>query len=145
MFLFYFSLILVIGIENRLSTAFEYNVKLRGAQSVAFPTQIAGGSNSQYVQYSCNDCIINPGDVLFLYINDGQNILIDCGVLMNGYNSDMARVVFSGEMKSGTKARADIYLGVNEVYESCLQMIKSQETWLDLQMIVTVVLFKMSI
>lgn len=71
MFLFYFSLILVIGIENRLSTAFEYNVKLRGAQSVAFPTQIAGGSNSQYVQYSCNDCIINPGDVLFLYINDG--------------------------------------------------------------------------
>ncbi|KAK8793845.1 hypothetical protein WA171_002975 [Blastocystis sp. BT1] len=108
----------LIGIENRLSTAFEYNVKLRGAQSVAFPTQIAGGSNSQYVQYSCNDCIINPGD----------NILIDCGVLMNGYNSDMARVVFAGEMKSGTKARADIYLGVNEVYESCLQMIKSQET-----------------
>ena len=51
---------------------------------------------------------------------------------MNGYNSDMARVVFAGEMKSGTKARADIYFGVNEVYESCLQMIKSQETWLDL-------------
>ena len=64
---------------------------------------------------------------------------------MNGYNSDMARVVFAGEMKSGIKARADIYLGLNEVYESCLQMIKSQETWLDLEMIVTVVLFKMSI
>ena len=86
-----------------------------------------------------------PVMFFFLYLNDGQNILIDCGVLMNGYNSDMARVVFAGEMKSGTKARADIYLGVNEVYESCLQMIKSQETWLDLQMIVTVVLFKMSI
>ena len=53
----------MIGIENRLSTAFEHNVKLRGAQGVAFPTQIAGGSNSQYVQYACNDCIINPGDV----------------------------------------------------------------------------------
>ena len=54
---------IVIGIENRLSTAFEHNVKLRGAQGVAFPTQVAGGSNSQYVQYACNDCIINPGDV----------------------------------------------------------------------------------
>ena len=53
----------MIGIENRLSTAFEHNVKLRGAQSVAFPTQVAGGNNSQYVQYACNDCIINPGDV----------------------------------------------------------------------------------
>lgn len=64
---------------------------------------------------------------------------------MNGYNSDMARVVFAGEMKSGVKARADIYLGVNEVYETCLQMIKSQETWLDSWKFVTVVLFKMSI
>ena len=70
MFDFFFFLIVVIGIENRLSTAFEYNVKLRGAQSVAFPTQVAGGSNSQYVQYACNDCIINPGDVLFLYENE---------------------------------------------------------------------------
>lgn len=70
MFDFFFFLIVVIGIENRLSTAFEYNVKLRGAQSVAFPTQVAGGSNSQYVQYSCNDCIINPGDVPFLYENE---------------------------------------------------------------------------
>ena len=52
----------VIGIENRLSTSFEHSVKLRGAQ-VAFPTQIAGGGNSQFIQYACNDCVINPGDV----------------------------------------------------------------------------------
>lgn len=54
----------LIGVENRLSAAFEYNVKLRGAEGVSFPTVIAGGCNSQYVQYACNDCIINPGDVL---------------------------------------------------------------------------------
>ena len=52
----------VIGIETRLSTSFEHSVKLRGAQ-VAFPTQIAGGGNSQFIQYACNDCVINPGDV----------------------------------------------------------------------------------
>lgn len=61
---------------------------------------------------------------------------------MNGYNSDMARVVFAGEMKSGIKARADVYLGVNEVYESCLQMIRSEETWLDLLILIIIVLFK---
>ena len=55
--------ILVIGVESRLGAAFEYNVILRGAQGVSFPTVVAGGSNSQYVQYSLNDSVINPGDV----------------------------------------------------------------------------------
>lgn len=54
---------LVIGVESRLSAAFQYNVILRGAQDIAFPTVVAGGSNSQYVQYSLNDSVINPGDV----------------------------------------------------------------------------------
>lgn len=56
--------ILVIGVESRLGAAFEYNVILRGAQGVSFPTVVAGGSNSQYVQYSLNDSVINPGDVI---------------------------------------------------------------------------------
>ena len=53
----------MIGIENRLSTTFEYNVKLRGAEGISFPTVIASGSNSQFVEYHNNDCLINPGDV----------------------------------------------------------------------------------
>lgn len=53
----------VIGIENRLSTIFEYNVKIRGAQGVSFPTMVAGGANSQYVEYAFNDSIVNPGEV----------------------------------------------------------------------------------
>ena len=48
---------------------------------------------------------------------------------MNGYNSDMARVVFAGEIKSGIKARADVYLGLNEVYESCIDLLRTQEGW----------------
>ena len=42
----------MIGIENRLSTTFEYNVKLRGAEGISFPTVIASGSNSQFLERS---------------------------------------------------------------------------------------------
>ncbi|KAK8801606.1 hypothetical protein WA588_005892 [Blastocystis sp. NMH] len=104
------------GEDSSLGDRHRKPVKLRGAQ-VAFPTQVAGGGNSQFIQYACNDCVINPGD----------NILIDCGAAIHGYNSDMARVVFAGDVATGVKARADVYLGLNEVYESCLKQLKTEE------------------
>lgn len=43
----------------------------------------------------------------------------------------MARVVFAGDVATGVKARADVYLGLNEVYESCLKQLKTEEKWLE--------------
>ena len=48
---------------------------------------------------------------------------------MHGYNSDMARVVFAGDIKPAVKARADVYLGLNEVYESCMELLRTKEGW----------------
>lgn len=119
----------VIGIENRLSTIFEYNVKIRGAQGVSFPTMVAGGANSQYVEYAFNDSIVNPGEVKEGRVSELQNVVIDCGVSMNGYQSDMTRVLFAGDAKNGKKAHRDVFLGLNEVYEKCLQLLRTQESW----------------
>ena len=41
----------------------------------------------------------------------------------------MARVVFAGDVATGVKARADVYLGLIEVYESCLKQLKTEEKW----------------
>lgn len=122
-------LFVVIGLENRLSTLFEYNVKIRGARGVAFPTMVAGGSNSQYVQYALNDSVINPGEVRVAMGREVKNVVVDCGVAMNEYQSDMTRVLFAGDAKSVNKAQKDVYLGLNEVYEKCLQVLRTQADW----------------
>lgn len=104
-------------------------MKIRGARGVAFPTMVAGGSNSQYVQYALNDSVINPGEVRVTMGHDAKNVVVDCGVAMNEYQSDMTRVLFAGDAKSVSKAQKDVYLGLNEVYEKCLQVLRTQADW----------------
>lgn len=104
-------------------------MKIRGARGVAFPTMVAGGSNSQYVQYAFNDSVINPGEVRSQLENEVKNVVIDCGVLMNDYHSDMTRVLFAGDAKNINKAQKDVYLGLNEVYEKCVQVLRDESSW----------------
>lgn len=39
----------------------------------------------------------------------------------------MSRVLFAGEQKNRT--RSEVYLALNQVYEECLNVLKTETTW----------------
>lgn len=59
----------------------------KGAERLSFDPIIAFGANSSMPHYRAGDAILSPGDV----------VLIDIGVVLDGYASDMTRVVFFGK------------------------------------------------
>ncbi len=70
--------------EKELSKRFEIFCLERGAERLAFEPIIAFGKNSAMPHYRSHDVPLKEGDI----------VLIDIGIVLDGYNSDMTRVVF---------------------------------------------------
>lgn len=79
---------LKVGItEKEVALKFEMFCRLHGAEKMAFDPIIAFGKNSAYPHY-------RPGDVR---LKQGDIVLIDIGVVVDCYHSDMTRTVFFGK------------------------------------------------
>lgn len=55
----------------------------------------------------------------------------------------MSRVLFAGEQKNRT--RSEVYLALNQVYEDCLNVLKTENTWYVLSRGFTIVLCRIFI
>ncbi|MEI8124211.1 MAG: Xaa-Pro peptidase family protein [Parachlamydiaceae bacterium] len=73
--------------EKECAVELEIFWKRKGSHSLAFDPIIAFGTNSSMPHYRAGDAMLKRGDT----------ILIDIGVNLNNYNSDMTRMAFYGE------------------------------------------------
>lgn len=48
---------------------------------------------------------------------------------MNGYQSDMARVLFAGDQKAANSAKQDVTAGITEIYEELLKLLRTESSW----------------
>lgn len=73
--------------EREIARAFTIFCLEKGAEGLSFEPIIAFGENSAMPHHRAGDRLLQDGDV----------VLIDIGVVLNKYHSDMTRVVFFGE------------------------------------------------
>ncbi len=76
--------------EKELALEVELFWRKKGAEKLAFDPIIAFGKNGAYPHYRAG----------ITQLEKGMSILIDIGVVLNHYASDMTRVVFYGEPSS---------------------------------------------
>ncbi len=74
--------------EYEIAMEIEYQIKLRGAEGVSFPTDVMCTNPGQKE--------MSPGSSL-LKVQPGSNIAFDIGAIYNGYCSDFGRTVYVGE------------------------------------------------
>jgi len=98
--------------EKELAKALEIFWLEKGADGVSFSPIIAFGANSSIVHY-------DPGTAK---LKKGQNVLIDIGVKVGHYCSDMTRVVFFGKPK---RRLLETYHIVKEAQSAALALCKA--------------------
>lgn len=74
--------------EKTLALELEIFWKKRGADRLSFPPIIAFGKNSSMPHYRAGNTKLNKNEL----------VLIDIGVVFDGYNSDMSRMVYFGKV-----------------------------------------------
>jgi len=97
--------------EQEVAKKLEIFWLQKGAEAVAFEPIVAFGINTSMPHYV-------PGNVK---LRRGQHVLLDIGVKVGGYCSDMTRVVFFG---SPRKKILEIYGVVKEAQEAALALCK---------------------
>jgi Xaa-Pro dipeptidase len=86
--------ILKIGMrESDLAAELEYNAKRSGAEDISFPTIVAFGSNAAVPHHVSSATKIGKNNFL----------LVDFGVVFDGYCSDLSRTFFIG--RAGAKEK----------------------------------------
>lgn len=74
--------------EQQLAARLEYRMRLFGASEAAFETIVAAGPHGSLCHY-------RPGSTV---IRQGDPVLIDFGAKVDGYCSDLTRVLFMGKI-----------------------------------------------
>lgn len=97
--------------ENELALQLELFWKQKGAKGLAFDPIIAFGANSSMPHY-------RPGGAR---LKKGDSILIDIGVNVKHYHSDMTRVLFYNKP---TREMEAIYLVVREAQKAALKLCR---------------------
>ncbi|KAH8948641.1 hypothetical protein BDL97_11G104400 [Sphagnum fallax] len=98
--------------EHLLAATVEYECKIRGAQRMAFPSVVGGGTNGSIVHYCRND---KP-------IDEKSLVLMDVGCEFHGYVSDMTRTWPPCGTFSPTQR--EVYEVVLDVMKECFKMCK---------------------
>ncbi|KAK7076896.1 Xaa-Pro aminopeptidase 3 [Halocaridina rubra] len=94
--------------EHQLFAIVDYQSRMRGADHLAYPPVVAGGTRANIIHYINNNQIINPGDM----------VLMDAGSEFRGYSGDVTRTwPISGEF---TAAQRDVYEAVLEVQQTVI-------------------------
>lgn len=98
--------------EAVLAAQFEFEIRVRGAERLAYPCVVAGGANAVTLHYMHNNALLDGSELL----------LMDAGASLHGYCSDLTRTWPLGGAYSA--AQRDVYeavLGVNErVIQACV-------------------------
>jgi len=74
--------------ERAVAAKLEYLMKAGGASGTAFPTILAAGPHASHCHYQPDSTVIRRD----------QAVLIDWGARVDGYCSDLTRVVFTGKI-----------------------------------------------
>ena len=97
--------------ERRLAWEIELYVREHGAEGLSFPTIVGSGAWGAMPH-------AYPRDVA---IGEGQPIVIDMGVLLDGYCSDMTRTVILGRPGDQFKRIYDVVLTAQETAEATIE------------------------
>lgn len=95
--------------ERELSAEMDYLYAKRGLKA-SFRQIVAGGKNAVTLHYTENNAPINPKDIL----------LIDMGVIKNGYCSDLTRSI----SLNPTKRQLEVYEATRQVQLFAMKMLR---------------------
>lgn len=101
--------------ERHLATQLELFWRAEGGKGPGFEPIIAFGANSSMPHYRSGNTVLKRGDI----------VLIDIGVILEDYHSDMTRCVFYGKPKAKLM---DIYEVVRKAQEHALAHCKPDIT-----------------
>ncbi|KAJ8918045.1 hypothetical protein NQ315_011501 [Exocentrus adspersus] len=102
--------------ENQIFAKIDYECRMRGAEYLAYPPVVAGGSRATTIHYINNNQIINNGEL----------VLVDAGCEYHGYSSDVTRTwPINGKF---TPQQREIYELVYCVQEELIQLCNSFPT-----------------
>ncbi|MDA9097331.1 Xaa-Pro aminopeptidase [bacterium] len=96
--------------ESEIGARHEFICKLHGADRLAYPSVVAGGSASLIVHYSAMNKLLGKGELL----------LMDAGCERNGYVSDITRTWPVCEKSGFSNAQADVYDAVLAAHSQCV-------------------------
>ncbi len=74
--------------EKDLAALIEFRMRQKGADTAAFDTIVLSGRR----------CSLPHGRPSGKRFVNGEPVMVDCGVNLNGYNSDLTRMFFSGKI-----------------------------------------------
>jgi len=98
--------------EKEVAIAIESTMMRKGAEGVAFPTIVAAGSNAAVPHAVPTDRVIK----------EGETIIIDMGLKLDGYCSDMTRTVVLGKPSKRIK---EIIRLTRKAQQAALETIKA--------------------
>ncbi|CAG9856683.1 unnamed protein product [Phyllotreta striolata] len=103
-------------LESELYAKFEYECKMKGAQFLAYPPVIAGGSRSTIIHYVNNNQVVNDEEIL----------LMDGGCEYHGYSSDITRTwPINGKFTAEQRELYQVVYEINEdLIEACREFPK---------------------
>jgi Xaa-Pro aminopeptidase len=103
--------------EYEVEAEFLHEFYRSGAQSPAYTSIVAGGSNACTLHYNANNCVLNGGDLL----------LIDAGCELDGYASDITRTFpINGKFNA---AQNDLYELVLSAQLAAIDAAKPNNHW----------------
>lgn len=98
--------------EKDLARAYEFFCIENGADKLAFEPIIAFGQNTALPHHRAGSTVLKSGDL----------VLIDVGVTLNRYCSDLTRVVFFGKKDPQLK---NMYLAVRAAHQAALEICRA--------------------
>jgi Xaa-Pro aminopeptidase len=103
--------------EYEVEAEFLHEFYRKGAQSPAYTSIVAGGSNACTLHYNANNCVLNDGDLL----------LIDAGCELDGYASDITRTFpVNGKFSAAQK---DVYELVLASQAAAIEKVNINNHW----------------
>lgn len=91
--------------EQMIQAHFEFEIKKRGADSLAYVPVVAGGTNALIIHYVANKQLVC----------DGQLVLVDAGAEYGGYVSDITRTwPVNGKFSTPQRLLYEAVLRTNE-------------------------------
>ncbi|XP_076467817.1 xaa-Pro aminopeptidase 3-like [Babylonia areolata] len=92
--------------ESHLWAKMDFECRIRGAQFLAYPPVVAGGSRANTIHYTANNQVIADGDL----------VLMDAGCELHGYSSDLTRTwPVNGKFSPAQRALYEAVLAVHTV------------------------------
>jgi len=105
--------------ESQISSKFDYECRLNGAQNLAYPSVCAGDDRAVIIHYGANN----------KFVNANQWILMDAGCQdLEGYNSDITRCWGMNKIANNSKARLTnaLYQALCEVQNQLITLISER-------------------